>query len=209
MKDEGSWLPWVLGAIIETGLYLGNTKDLKCSYFCPTLRIRVCRGSQRVVSCPLVGHGHFSIFSLFSLWIGNDRLVLSCLCTLPWIPSEQFDEITRITTTVPLKSTTFKFSAIVSIDVATLRISEVGATGAPFNVGPQLLCGLKSVNVVTFCSRRICGSHSVDYDEYGMWCRVVRWKLDVSKECTTSIFRVRVWKHETSKKQAANQGDLM
>jgi hypothetical protein len=42
---------------------------------------------------------------------------------------------------VSLKSTTFKFSAIVSTDVVSLRISEVGATGAPFNVVPERLCG--------------------------------------------------------------------
>jgi hypothetical protein len=40
---------------------------------------------------------------------------------------------------MPLKSMTFIFSAIVSTDVASLRISEVGATGSPFNVGPERL----------------------------------------------------------------------
>jgi hypothetical protein len=39
MKGEGAWLPWLLGAIIETGLYLRNTKDLKCLYFYRTPRV--------------------------------------------------------------------------------------------------------------------------------------------------------------------------
>jgi hypothetical protein len=49
--------------------------------------------------------------------------------------------------------------------VACFRISEVGAIGAPFNVCPERVCGLKSVKMLTSCLRRICGSHNDDCDE--------------------------------------------
>jgi hypothetical protein len=92
------------------------------------------KGSERVVSsCPSVRDWHFSILVSHVLLINREWQACGIMSLYlphsPWIHPEPVDEITRITTTVLLKSTAFKFSAIVSTDAAAKAIPVTGRGG--------------------------------------------------------------------------------